>query len=47
MCESRSNKKILYYVQTAPIFISRYKRADPPGVTTTAADRSMGMVIKE
>ena len=39
--------EVIYYVQTAPIFISHYKRADPPGVTATAADRSMGMVIKE
>ena len=44
MCASL---ELIYYVQTAPIFISRYKRADPPGVTATAADRSMGMVIKE
>ena len=44
MCASL---EVIYYVQTAPIFISRYKRADPLGVTATAADRSMGMVIKE
>ena len=46
MCASLEVK---YYVRTAPIFIFRYKRADPPGVTATAADRSnsMGMVIKE
>ena len=29
------------------LFRAIYKRADPLGVTATAADRSTGMVIKE